>query len=71
VNSRLHALRFRSNFDHAKWDAAVAQHSTMIAALEARDGPRLAAVLKAHVQDKCAAVLALQAAEDGAAAVVR
>lgn len=66
VNSRLHALRFRSNFDRERWDAAVLQHSAMVAALEARDGPRLAAVLKAHVQAKCAAVLALQAAAEQA-----
>jgi DNA-binding GntR family transcriptional regulator len=68
VNSRLHALRFRSNFDREKWDAAVLQHSEMIVALEARDGPRLAAVLRAHVQAKCAAVLALEAADDAAQA---
>lgn len=61
VNSRLHALRFRSNFDREQWDAAVLQHSAMIEALDARDGPRLAAELKAHVQAKCAAVLALEA----------
>lgn len=66
VNSRLHALRFRSNFDRERWDAAVLQHSAMVAALEARDGPRLAAVLKAHVQAKCAAVLALQGVADQA-----
>lgn len=68
VNSRLHALRFRSNFDQERWDAAVLQHGAMLDALEARDGPRLAAVLKAHVQAKCAAVLALQGAEDDVAA---
>ena len=33
----------------------------MIAALEARDGPRLAGILKAHVLAKCASVLAQQA----------
>lgn len=67
VNSRLHALRFRSNFDQERWDAAVLQHSAMIDALAARDGPRLAAVLKAHVRAKCEAVLALQAAESATA----
>jgi len=59
INSRLQSLRFRSNFDRDKWDAAVKEHSAMIDALERRDGPRLAAVLRAHVLAKCATVLAL------------
>jgi DNA-binding GntR family transcriptional regulator len=63
INSRLQALRFRSNFDIGKWDAAVREHCEMIEALDARDGPRLAAVLKAHVLQKCASVLAQQAVE--------
>jgi DNA-binding GntR family transcriptional regulator len=58
INSRLQALRFRSNFDRDKWDAAVREHSAMIEALDARDGPRLAAILRAHVLSKCACVLA-------------
>lgn len=63
INSRLQALRFRSNFDRDKWDDAVREHCQMIEALDARDGPRLAAVLRAHVLKKCACVLALQAVE--------
>jgi DNA-binding GntR family transcriptional regulator len=61
INSRLQALRFRSNFDRDKWDAAVREHLAMIEALDARDGARLGAILKAHVLAKCASVLALQA----------
>ena len=61
INSRLQALRFRSNFDRDKWDAAVREHGAMIEALEARDGARLAKILKAHVLAKCASVLAQQA----------
>ena len=63
INSRLQALRFRSNFDRDKWDEAVREHCAMIEALDARDGPTLASVLKAHVLAKCASVLALQAVE--------
>jgi len=63
INSRLQALRFRSNFDRDKWDAAVREHGEMIAALDARDGPRLARILRNHVLAKCASVLALQAVE--------
>ena len=58
INSRLQALRFRSNFDRDKWDAAVREHSEMIDALDARDGRRLAGILKVHVLKKCDSVLA-------------
>jgi DNA-binding GntR family transcriptional regulator len=61
INSRLQALRFRSNFDRDKWDAAVQEHCAMIDALDARDGARLAKILRAHVLAKCACVLAEQA----------
>jgi DNA-binding GntR family transcriptional regulator len=61
INSRLQALRFRSNFDRDKWDTAVREHSEMIEALDARDGARLAAILRTHVLAKCACVLAQRA----------
>lgn len=58
INARLHALRFRSNRVRDKWDAAIAEHEAMIAALEARDGKRLGALLRDHVTNTCTAVLA-------------
>ena len=58
LNARLHALRFRSNLVRDKWDAAVAEHGAMIEALEARDGARLGAVLRGHLDHKRATVLA-------------
>jgi DNA-binding GntR family transcriptional regulator len=61
INSRLQALRFRSNFDRDKWDTAVREHSEMIEALDARDGRRLAAILKVHVLNKRDCVLAQMA----------
>jgi len=69
INSRLQALRFRSNFDREKWDTAVKEHSAMIEALDARDGPRLAAILRAHVLNKCACVLAHKALANEARAL--
>lgn len=63
INSRLQSLRFRSNFDRDKWDAAVREHGEMIEALDARDGARLGRVLRTHVLAKCASVLAQQAVE--------
>jgi len=58
LNARLHALRFRSNLDRERWDAAVAEHGAMVDALAARDGARLGAVLRAHLENKRATVLA-------------
>ncbi|MDB5821731.1 MAG: gntR [Herminiimonas sp.] len=58
VNRRLKALRFKSNFQAEKWERAVQEHEEMIEALEARDGKRLAGVLRGHLLRKRDAVLA-------------
>ena len=57
VNARLHALRFRSNFDRARWNAALAEHAQMLVALEKRDGERMRRILVAHLAKKCAAAV--------------
>jgi DNA-binding GntR family transcriptional regulator len=57
LNARLHALRFRSNLNRAKWDRAVAEHRSMIAALAARDGGALRELLVRHLHAKLQAVL--------------
>ncbi len=57
VNARLQALRFRSNQDGAKWQAAVAEHERMVQALAARDGAALRAVLATHLEHKLDVVL--------------
>jgi DNA-binding GntR family transcriptional regulator len=59
VNARLQALRFRSNFDGAKWKRAVQEHKRMIELLAARDAAGLRAVLVMHLEHKRDAVLAL------------
>lgn len=66
LNARLQALRFRSNFDAEKWDAAVREHDAMIEALVARDGGQLRRILTEHLQHKRDVVLA-QLADRGAA----
>jgi DNA-binding GntR family transcriptional regulator len=66
TNRRLQALRFRSNFSTSKWDSAIRDHEEMIRALEARDGKRMAAILRGHLLAKRDAVLAQEAAEAGA-----
>ena len=71
VNTRIQNLRFRSNFNHEKWDAAVCEHQAMLDALQARDGAGLRAILEAHLCNKRDAVLdqwpAFGAAETAAA----
>jgi DNA-binding GntR family transcriptional regulator len=70
LNRRLQALRFRSNFAPNNWDSAIHDHDEMIKALEARDGKRMAVVMKKHLLDKRDAVLQLgneQAVAQGAA----
>jgi DNA-binding GntR family transcriptional regulator len=57
LNLRIQNLRFRSNFDRDKWSRAAREHAEMVDALEARDGPRLAAILRTHLHQKGEAVL--------------
>ena len=57
VNARLQALRFKSNQNEEKWKTAVAEHDRMIAALAARDGAALRAVLVEHLNHKRDVVL--------------
>ncbi len=57
VNMRIQNLRFRSNFNAAKWDVAVREHQAMIDALQARDGAALRQVLEQHLRHKRDAVL--------------
>ena len=59
VNARLQALRFRSNFDEAKWKRAVREHELMVELLAARDAAGLRALLVEHLMHKRDAVLEL------------
>jgi DNA-binding GntR family transcriptional regulator len=59
MNRRLQALRFKSNTKPAKWDSAARDHEEMIVALEARDGKRLAAILRQHLLDKRDAIVGM------------
>jgi DNA-binding GntR family transcriptional regulator len=58
VNARLQALRFRSNQDEDKWNNAMAEHTHMIDALQARDGLALRDVLLKHLENKRDVVIA-------------
>jgi DNA-binding GntR family transcriptional regulator len=51
LQARLKRIRFIGNEKPEHWDAAVADHEEMIAALEARDGPRLSRALSNHLAE--------------------
>jgi DNA-binding GntR family transcriptional regulator len=59
VNARLQALRFRSNFDDAKWARAVTEHERMLVLLKRRDAPALRELMVTHLFNKRDAVLEL------------
>ena len=68
INARLQALRFRSNFDEAKWQRAVQEHEQMVEALATRDAAGLRQLLIRHLEHKRDAVLELM--RSGSAATV-
>lgn len=57
VNTRIQHLRFKSNFNLDKWNAAVAEHEQMMLALCARDERSLRGLLEQHLRNKREAVL--------------
>jgi DNA-binding GntR family transcriptional regulator len=65
MNARIQNLRFRSNFNQDKWNAAMKEHSAMLDALERRDGDALHAILEHHLLVKRDTVVAeLRSADD-------
>jgi DNA-binding GntR family transcriptional regulator len=54
---RIHRARYMANDDAARWRAAVDEHERILAALQERDGPRLAVVLSDHLRNKLASVM--------------
>jgi DNA-binding GntR family transcriptional regulator len=62
VNARVQSMRFRTNQNEAKWQRAMAEHTQMLAALDARDGAALRALLKQHLEHKRDTVLELMRA---------
>jgi len=53
---RIHAVRFIARKSPERWREAIEDHDKMIEALEARNGPALAAVLKQHLVHKAGMV---------------
>ncbi len=49
VNGRLFRIRFKPNDTDERWQAAMDEHEQLLAALQARDGPRLSKLLREHL----------------------
>jgi DNA-binding GntR family transcriptional regulator len=49
---RLLTARYVANMSDERWHEAVTEHEAMLTALQARDGPKLAAILKNHLANK-------------------
>ncbi|MBI1244341.1 MAG: FCD domain-containing protein [Alphaproteobacteria bacterium] len=58
LNARVKRVRYAANLSRARWDKAVDEHDRIIAALEARNGPALRAILESHLAGKRESVLA-------------
>lgn len=50
--TRVRRARYIASMTDAQWAQAVAEHEAILSALEARDGARLAAILKRHLAGK-------------------
>ena len=56
LNASVRRVRYMANLSRERWDAAVREHETILAALTARDAPRLRALLAEHLAHKLGAV---------------
>ena len=57
LNANVRRARYMANLSQERWDAAVREHEAILAALEERDVQRLTRLLRAHLEEKLAAVL--------------
>jgi DNA-binding GntR family transcriptional regulator len=57
LNAKVQRVRYMANLSGARWQQAVREHEAMIDALGARDGVRLAAILRDHLAHKLVMVL--------------
>jgi DNA-binding GntR family transcriptional regulator len=64
LNANVLRARYMANLSAERWDEAVREHESILAALEARDAPRLTRLLREHLAQKLTAVLS--AAEEAA-----
>ena len=65
LDGRVRRGRYQANISETRWIEAMQEHRRIIVALEARDGPRLAAELRAHLENKMTALKDTLAARHG------
>lgn len=58
LDGRVRRGRYQANISKARWDQAMAEHELIATALAARDGAALGATLRAHLENKLAALRA-------------
>lgn len=58
LNTNARRARYMANLSKERWNAAVAEHEEILAALAARDAERLKQLLRDHLAGKLASVLA-------------
>ena len=61
---RVRRARFMANMSPPRWQQAVDEHEEILAALTQRDGPRLAGILRRHLEHKAEVVIANMTAAD-------
>ncbi|MFZ5558309.1 MAG: GntR family transcriptional regulator [Pseudomonadota bacterium] len=52
LSGRIRRARYMANLSRERWDHAVEEHEQILAALAQRDGERLKALLKTHLENK-------------------
>ncbi|WP_188582307.1 GntR family transcriptional regulator [Azorhizobium oxalatiphilum] len=57
VNAKIYRARAQANYDHARWDASLAEHEAFMTRLRARDAEGFAAALAEHTRVTGIAVL--------------
>jgi DNA-binding GntR family transcriptional regulator len=66
LSGRIRRARYVANMSKARWAQAVEEHEEILEALSARDGARLADILKRHLRNKCETVRESFLTGDGA-----
>ena len=56
LSTRIRRARYIANMTAERWAQAVAEHEQILSALEDRDAPRLAGILRKHLRNKFATV---------------
>ena len=65
LGGRIRRYRFAANLATERWDQAIREHEEMLDALDARDGKRLAEILRRHLDNKRTAAESATATERG------